>query len=62
MEGIKNITNKITKMKDLASKVIAYSHLSKVISSLLDGPKTEEKLVIFKKNRGASKQEATNVC
>ena len=49
MEGIKNITNKITKMKDLASKVIAYSHLSKVISSLLDGPKTEEKLVIFKK-------------
>ena len=63
MKGIKNITNKITKTKDSVSKVISYSHLSKVISSLLDGPKFEGKPIIFKKKkRKATKQEATNVC
>ena len=52
MKGIKNITNKITKAKDSASKVIAYSHLSKVISCFLDGPKTKGKPIIFKKKGG----------
>ena len=51
MKGIKNITNKITKMRDLASKVIAYTHLNKVISSFLDGPKTKGKPVIKKKKK-----------
>jgi len=46
MKGIKNITNGITRTKDSASKAIAYSHPSKVISSLLDGPRTEGKLVM----------------
>ena len=63
MKGIKNITNKITKTKDSASKVTVYSHLSKVISSFLDGPKTKGKpIIFFLKKKGASKQEATNVC
>ena len=61
MKGIKNITNRITKTKDSISKVIAYSHLSKVISNLLDGPKTEEKPVILKR-KGGLKTGATNVC
>ena len=47
MKGIENITNGITRTKDSASKAIAYSHPSKVISSLLDGLRTEGKLVIF---------------
>ena len=51
MKGIKNITNKITKTKDSVSKVISYSHLSKVISSLFDGPKFEGKPIIFKKKK-----------
>ena len=51
MKGIKNITNKITKTKDSVGKVIAYSHLSKVISSLLDSPKIEGKPIIFKKKK-----------
>ena len=65
MKGIKNITNKITKTNDSVGKVIAYSHLSKVISSLLDSPKIEGKPIIFnqkKKKRKALKQKATNVC
>ena len=52
MKGIKNITNKITKTKDSVSKVISYSHLSKVISCFLDGPKFEGKPIIFKKKKG----------
>ena len=52
MKGIKNITNKITKTKDSVSKVISYSHLSKVISCFLDGPKTKGKPIIFKKKGG----------
>ena len=51
MKGIKNITNKITKTNDSVGKVIAYSHLSKVISSLLDSPKIEGKPIIFKKTK-----------
>ena len=51
MKGIKNITNKITKTNDSVGKVIAYSHLSKVISSLLDSPKIEGKPIIFKKKK-----------
>ena len=59
MKGIKNITNKITKMRDSTSKVIAYSHLNKVISNFLDGPKTKGKPVIKKEKE---KGEGTNVC
>ena len=51
MKGIKNITNKITKTKDSVGKVIAYSHLSKVTSSLLDGPKIEGKPIIFNQKK-----------
>ena len=51
LKGIKSITNKITKTKDSVGKVIAYSHLSKLISSLLDDPKIEGKPIIFKKRK-----------
>ena len=62
MKGIKNITNKITKTKDSVSKVISYSHLSKVISSLLDGPKFEGKPIIFKKKKKEGLKTGGNQC
>ena len=48
-KDIKKITNKTTKTRNSASKIITYGHQGKVISSLLNGPKTEGKPVIFKK-------------